>query len=179
MDATLSPATPVEGERRTFRRPLPPGASTRSGLEEVTGRPSNRLGDASFLIQVASTALAEGAELHYLGPRERLQDIRRVLEMGGRGLRMQDWKMPPLARVGRACHWAFPEIHQGEPLLMAAFGCTCLPLGLAERILQRPPGKAMLLLLDGVEATRVEVRFALDAISAFCRRTGVGVAFFP
>ncbi len=148
-------------------------------LEDLSGRPSKRMHDAALLVEVASSALNLGAEVHYLGSDERMGDIRAVLEMGGRALRMKDWRLPPLGLLGRRCREAFPEIQGDAPLLAAAFGYVCLPARLTERIVQRPPDKPILVLMDGVAASHPDVHLALNAISAFCRRAGVNLAIFP
>ncbi|MDE1821616.1 MAG: hypothetical protein KGJ23_15395 [Euryarchaeota archaeon] len=156
----------------------PPGRDL-SILEELSGRPSKRMHDASLLIEVATEALRMNAEVHYLGSDERLADIRALLQMGGRALRMQDWRLPPLGQLGRRCREAFPEILGDAPLLAAAFGYVCLPVRLTERIVHRPGDKPMLVLIDGVASNHQDVHIALNAISAFCKRSGVTVAIFP
>jgi hypothetical protein len=179
MQAAESPKVPLEGadgvvapEDTRLSRAYPL-------LEDVSGLEPKRFQAASILIEVVSNALSLGTECHYLGSSDRLREVTTVLKMTGRALRMQDWRTPPFAMIGRKCREAFPEVLNSPSLLMAALGLVCLPPGLSDRILHRPRDQLLLIVVDGVRATDPDVHLALQAVSSYCKRSGVTLAIFP
>jgi hypothetical protein len=148
-------------------------------LEDASGIGSKRLSEARLLIEVASRALAKGSVIHYLGSSDRLGEVRAVLSLGGRGLKMQEWRPRRWGWIGKSCREAFPEVLDRPPLLMAALGLSCLPPGLINALLHGPPGQSQMLVIDGADVSDPDVRLVLDAISAYCKRGGVTLAIFP
>jgi hypothetical protein len=160
-------------------RPHPPLEESYALLQDMSGIEPRRLKAASLLIEVVSEALSRGSDIHYLGSSDRLKDIRAVLQLSGRGLRMRDWQPTPLGRIGRFCREAFPEVLDQPKLLMEALGLTCLPMALIQMLLRRQKDHPVLLVMDGVDVTDRDVQLAVNAMSAYCKRAGLTLAIFP